>query len=164
MFNLFEGLRNLIVGVAVSAATVINPVAKIQPVPINVATISAKPSAVTSVNPSSSPLTLNNENYIYVRGTYSYLGMNAKYLFIILRNGGNYSGSIEGVCSAQANGDYEGGNGGKISGNVSGECNIFWMKYKGSTGYRGNLYPDSKKATIEIDNSPLKGPITLNYD
>jgi len=151
MQNFFEGLKSLIITVVASVATFTAPVSQIH-------------TQNLPVNPSPAPLTLNNENYIYVKGNYSYFGMTVKYLFLVPKKGGNYSGSIEGTCTAQANGDYEGGNGGKISGNASGECNIFGMKYNGSTGYRGNLYPDSKKVSVEIDNSPVKGPFTLNYD
>ncbi len=142
MSNLFEGIKSLIITVVASVATFTAPVSQIH----------------------TQNLPVNNENYIYVKGNYSYFGMTVKYLFLVPKKGGNYSGSIEGTCTAQANGDYEGGNGGKISGNASGECNIFGMKYKGSTGYRGNLYPDSKKVSVEIDNSPVKGAFTLNYD
>lgn len=111
----------------------------------------------TSPKPQSSTLTLNEENYIYIQGTYSYLGQSIKYLALVPRKGGNFSAAVSGACEAQAAGDYEGGNGGKISGNASGTCNMFGVKLQGSTKFSGKLYPDENTIELDIENSPIHG-------
>lgn len=177
MSNLFDGLKTFIVGVLASASTIVTPAMPVNthtvtPVVNQIAPESASPTPVDSKpvttvlyqnRQTSSPLPLNNENYITVRGTYSYFGQKVNYLFLVPRNGGSFSGAISGACQAQAGGNYEGGNGEKISGNVSGSCNMFGVNIKGSTPFSGKLYPDSKTVELDISNSPIHN-FKVNYN
>lgn len=188
MPNLFASLKAFIIGVLVSVGVVTTPATLVHvenngstpnpsasqrsivkqttpstPVPSAYSATNSS-NDVSPNNPASTPLSLNGDNYLYVQGTYSYLGQSIKYLFLVPKNGGGLSGSIEGACLATVGGDYEGGNGGKISGKVSGTCSFLLIKYQGSTDFKGYLYPDSKKIEVEIDNSPLKEPLILNYN
>lgn len=188
MANLIPSLKALIIGVLASAGLVVgsinpSPSPSSQPQSVvapKTATYSASnklvPSAASvpaivnvtqaqaSPQSSSTPLPLNGENYIYIRGTYSYLGQKIKYFLIVPRKGGSFSGSIEGACTAQLGAEYAGGEGGMIKGNVGGTCNLWFVKYKGSTPFTGRLYQETKTLEIEIPNSPFKGPIKLNYN
>lgn len=190
MPNLFASLKAFIIGVLVSVGVVTTPATLVHvenngstPNPPASQRIIAKqttpstpmPSAYSATNasndvsqnnpvPTNSPFPLNGDNYLYVQGAYSYLGQSIKYLFLVPKNGGGFSGSIEGACVATVGGDYEGGNGGKISGKVSGTCSFLLIKYQGLTNFKGYLYPDSKKIEIEIDNSPFGSPLILNYN
>jgi len=182
MINLFAGLKAFIVGVLVSVGAITTPVAPAQikevqqinkpaasSINIVVKTSSPSPLSNTNLSPVSTPLPQNKDNYqsndLFIQGTYSYLGQSIKYLFLVPKNGGGFSGSIGGACEGTVSGEYEGGNSGKISGRVSGDCNFLFIKSSGlSTGYKGFLYPDSKKIVLEIENSPIKGPLTINYN
>lgn len=144
MENFLAGLKLALIGIIASVASVANPITPVE-------------------SPSPAPSPLNGENYEYVRGTYSYLGQEIKYYFIIPRKGGSFSGSIKGACQAQVGGEYISSNG-EIKGKAGGECKLFFMSYKGSTDFKGRLYPESKTLEIEIPNSPIKGPIKLNYN
>lgn len=108
-----------------------------------------------SNQPENTPLPLNGDNYIFVSGTYSYLGNSVKYLALIPRKGGSFSTAINGACEAQGGGNYEGGEGGRVTGTVGGECNVFGQKVKGSTHFKGKLYTETKVMEIDIDNSPI---------
>lgn len=169
MSDFFIGLKTLIVAVFTSVSAIVPAnsanlpeAASGYPSPAAVTTV---PTASPSQNlaPKESPLPLNGENYIYVQGTYSYLGQAVKYLFLVPRMGGDFSGAIQGACQAQAGGNYEGGDGGKISGSVGGACSMFGVKTKGSTKFSGRLYPDTKTVELDIDNSPIHG-FTIKYD
>ncbi|MBI2020613.1 hypothetical protein HYS94_04300 [Candidatus Daviesbacteria bacterium] len=167
MFDLFTALKTFVVSVAASVGVISAPVVSVTANPSIQPT--AKPLVVTSTpvpvsSPNSTSLPLNEENYIYVQGTYSYLGQSVKYLFLVPRKGGSFSGSINGACDATVNGDYAGGESGKISGNASGSCKILFAEYKGSISYRGFLFPESKKIILDVENFPLKGPLTINYN
>lgn len=165
------------VGVLASAGAIITPniplnIQNTNPAIYEAASESAHPTPKATQTPDNhsqkeeskeSPLPLTGENYIYVQGNYSYFGQSVKYLFIIPRNGGSFSGTVQGSCNAQAGGNYEGGNGGKFVGNVSGTCSMFGTKIQGSTGFNGRLYPETKTVKLDIDNSPIHG-FTVNYN
>ena len=175
MLNLLSGLKIFIISVITSVTAVVSPTLPIytpNPTPIvlpqTVPNPTPAPTPISSPSPNpssagSSPLPLNGENYIYVQGTYSYVGQAVKYLFLVPKMGGSFSGAISGACQAQAGGDYEGGNGGKIFGNVGGSCNMFGIQVKGSTKFNGRLYPDTKTIEFDIDNSPIHG-FKINYN
>ncbi|EKD89806.1 MAG: hypothetical protein ACD_32C00145G0012 [uncultured bacterium] len=184
--DFFSGIKAAIVGILTAVNIIVAPVLpslpKIapssSPIASPSASVSAQSPSVTSApapivgtsatplsSPSSSgsPLPLTGDNYIWVRGTYSYVGQSIKYFFIIPSRGGGFSGSIEGACTATVGGEYAGGEGGKINGRASGKCNILFVKYQGEIGFKGNLYPSNKRIVIEIENANLK-PITLYYN
>lgn len=170
MFNLLTGLKAVIVGILASATLIVSPVNSViqrvapgSPAPTPVATQTPSVSPSQNLSPKYSPLPLTDENYIYVEGTYSYIGQSIKYLFLVPRKGGSFSGAVQGACHAQAGGNYEGGNGGKFSGNVGGSCSLFGLKKEGSTGFSGRLYPDTKTVELDIDNSPIHG-FSIKYN
>ncbi len=111
----------------------------------------------------STPQPLNEEKYLFAKGTYSYLGQKIEYIFIIPKKGGSFNGGIKGACQSQFRAEYAGGEGGEIKGKAGGECKLFFVNYKGSTDFTGRLYQQQKLIEVEIPNSPLKGPIKLNY-
>lgn len=176
MFDILNNIKTAIVGLLISITPIISPAATIsKPLPtlnpandprfIELATKSAKIELQTSENqarnfPSrlqKSPLPLNGENYIYIQGTYSYIGNSIKYLALVPRKGGSFSFAINGACQAQGGGNFEGGNGGKISGRAGGFCQIFGQKIEGSTDFKGKLYPETKTIELDINNSPVNG-------
>lgn len=167
MFDLLLGIKVFIVGVLVSASTIISPtpfhIKNSQP--IN--SVAASPVASKSAAVEGKPiilLPLNNKNNFSIQGTYSYFGQTIEYLFLVPKKGGDFSGTIDGVCTAKVDGNYEGGNGGKITGIVAGTCSFFGTKYPISTSFKGHLYPETKNLEFELDNSSIKDPIKLNYN
>lgn len=177
MFNLLNSVRTLVLGVLASAGTVLAPVIPAAtPVPVNtpivksatpssgsVPNVTASPNSTTYPSSASSPLPLNGDNYIYVQGTYSYWGQSIKYLFLIPKAGGSFSGSLQGACEAQGGGEYEGEEGGKVWGTVSGKCKIVALTATGSTKFSGKLYPSTKTMIIDAENSPIHG-LTVKYN
>ncbi len=183
MLNLFTGLKIFIVSVLASVSAIVSTAAPMltqNTTPVNpvalprVVSSSASPASISTTTPTAnsshnqapskeSPLPLNGENYIYVQGTYSYLGQDIKYLFLVPKKGGDFSGVVQGACQAQAGGNYEGGDGGKISGSVGGACNMFGIKVQGSTKFSGRLYPNTKTVELDIDNSPIHS-LTIKYN
>lgn len=175
--NFITGLKTMIVGILASVTTTVAPV-----VPYSHQTIQAKPaiaSPAASQSPqvqvpvttktinttvtTSSPLPLDGNHYYYIRGSHSYLGQSIKYFILVPKNGGDFSGSIEGACQATVGGHFAGGDTGKVSGAASGKCHIAFVKYQGQINFKGDLYPESKKIVIELENAHLP-PITLNYN
>lgn len=159
MQDLFTGIKALFVAVISTASVLVTP------------TI---PSPTPAVNPANNPefvklapenptLPLNEQNYIYIQGTYSYLGQSVNYLALVPKKGGNFSASVTGACDAQANGEYEGGEGGKIEGTASGSCSMFGQTVKGSANFEGKLSPETKIIELNIENSPVKG-ISIKYN
>lgn len=191
MIDFLNGIKILLVGTLASAGVIVgsinpigtsvSPIASTSAFPvqsiakpassssefIKIAQVQEQLQPVVSPSPSnaaSTPLPLNGENYLYAQGTYSYLGQKLEYLFLIPKKGGSFSGSIKGACQAQVGAVYAGGEGGEVKGKAGGECKIFFVSYKGSTDFTGRLYQQQKLLEIEIPNSPLKGPIKLNYN
>lgn len=115
-------------------------------------------------NSEASPLPLNGENYIYIKGTYSYLGQSVNYHLLVPRRGGPFSGAINGACNGQLGGDYAGGEGGKISGNAGGSCKFLFAKYAGSTPFKGQLFPKEKLIKIELPTNSIKDSLELHYN
>lgn len=151
MLNLLNGLKTLVVGIMASASVIVSPV---NPAIHKVASPSAIPAPVVTQE--------TEDNNIQIQGSYSYIGQSINYSFSVPKKGGSFSGSVQGACVAQVNGNYEGGDGGKISGNATGSCNMFGIKAQGSTGFSGHLYPNNKTLELDIDNSPIHG-FTIKY-
>ncbi len=166
----------MIVGILASVTTTVAPVISyshqtIQAKPAIVSPVATQSPQETTVTTkvinttasTSSPLPLDGDHYYYIRGTHSYLGQSIKYFILVPKNGGPFSGSIEGACQATVGGNYTGGNAGKVSGAASGKCNIAFVKYQGTIPFKGNLYPEEKKLMIELQGAHLP-VITLNYN
>lgn len=153
--DFINNIKAFIVGVlATVTVTATVPGVPLVPVTTPVAGNSAQTSA---------PLPLTGENYHYIKGTYSYLGANIKYHLLIPKNGGSFSGSIEGACQAQVGGNSTGGEEAQINGSASGKCRIVFVNYQGSINFKGTLIPGEKKIIVKLENAHLH-PITLNYN
>lgn len=146
--DLITSLKTAIVGILATVTTTVAPV---------MPPVSGNPTQTAT------PLPLNGDNYHYIKGTYSYLGSSIKYHLLIPKNGGGFSGSIEGACQAMVGGNSTGGSAALISGSASGKCQIAFLKYQGSVNFKGTLYPGDKKIVVDLENAHLP-PTTLNYN
>lgn len=163
IMDLLNSIKVLIIGTLASSGVIIGSIASTSAIPVQVSGGSALNAETLKITQIKEESIFNREDYIYAEGTYSYLGQKVEYLFLIPKKGGSFSGSIKGACQAQVGGEYISSNG-EIKGKAGGECKLFFMSYKGSTDFKGRLYPESKTLEIEIPNSPIKGPIKLNYN
>lgn len=148
MNSFFTGIKAFIASVVATASVAVSSIVPSAPVPTSAPPVPA--------------VQADGDNFV-VLGKFSYFGQSVTYSFLIPKKGGDFSGSIEGVCKAQVTGSYEGGNGGKINGRGNGKCDVLGLKGEGSANFNGNFYPDSKLIEVRVDNSPIN-PIKLNYD
>lgn len=172
--NFISNLKALVLGIIATVSTAIAPMVPVTPnMPTRTSLLSATASTVPNSTPVTTPASGNpsvtsipsplNENINYdIKGTYSYLGVSVKYSFRVPKNGGEFSGNIEGACQASVAGNYT-ENSGEILGVANGNCSIVFVKYKGAINFKGILYPADKKLVIQVENAHLQ-PITLNYN
>lgn len=159
MQDFFTGIKTLFIAVISTASVLVIPTI---PSPSPATNPTHNPEFV-KLAPENPALPINEQNYIYISGTYSYLGQSVNYLALVPKKGGNFSASVSGACDAQATGEYEGGEGGKIKGSANGSCSMFGQKVSGSANFEGKLFPERKTIELNIENSPVKG-INIKYN
>lgn len=126
--------------------------------------LSASPAPSSTTNNTSAPTDI-----ITTTGSFSYLGQGVNYTLSFPKNGGDVTGSFDGLCNGSANGNYTGGDGGHVEGNVSGECVVLgFIKQPVDVKYWGNIWLKQGKINLEWEGKTgiynlNKGSFSLNF-
>ena len=108
------------------------------------------------------------ENIISRSGEIFYAGQTIKYSINIPKNGGDITGSVNGICEDQIIGTFDGIEGGKIAGTASPNCGVAFIRKTFNVSYEGQLYLKQGRAVLnwtgDIPSTSGKGTYIFNFE
>lgn len=108
------------------------------------------------------------QNIITRSGVLTYSGQSVNYTINVPKDGGQFTGSVSGVCQGSLTGNYDGGEGGKINGQLNPSCGIAFVRQTFNINFDGKLYLKQGKIDLNwegnIPSTPGKGSFTYNFE
>lgn len=114
------------------------------------------------------PKPVINKNIVSRSGQYSYSGYTLKYTVNVPKDGGEVTGSLDGVCKGPITGKFEGGEGGSVEGSAKASCGISFITYDLEAKYNGKIYLKEGKIDLDwegkIPYTKNQGSFTINFE